>query len=260
MTRTGFTVRLVAVLLGAVLLAALATVGHWVHEHHRRLQRAEESYAGYVLTELKAALEARLNLGLALQEVPQVDSLLELARGDAAGILSVAVVDETGTTIFSTDAVEIGERAPAVMADHPPGTVWSAVDDVARVYGLDLTTSFDTLAGTVVLRLPVGTIATRVQDFALVLVLRSVAVATAVGAAAAVVLGLMLRRTQGAVEAVADALDSVARPEIARPQASAGSGADPLGLPVRSFETAIRARHGLLGDAERELLRLDETA
>ncbi|WP_298373805.1 hypothetical protein [Azospirillum sp.] len=258
-----FAARLAVFIILATFLAALAAVTLWTREQSRRLDDAVTSQAGFVLSEAKAALEVQLNLGLALADLPQVDGLLNRARVALPTIQSVAVLDESGMVLFSTNAVEVGEslpQNPAFSSGASPGAVWS--DDVAgeRVYGVGLTTSFDTSAGAVLLRVPVGAMTERVRHYALTLGIGALAVGAPL-AFAAWLCGLwLIRAPRRALSEVAEALEGL---EAGRPVEEAGNAAvagSSLGLPVPGFLAAVRRRFGVLEGAEREVSRLDELA
>jgi hypothetical protein len=250
--------RLATFIVVATFFAALAAVTLWTREQSRRLDDAVTSQANFVLSETKAALEVQLNLGLALADLPQVDGLLNRARAALPTIQSVAVLDESDTVLFSTNAVEVGDSLP--QNPTSPGAVWST--DVAgeRVYGIGLTTSFDTSAGSVLLRVPVGAMTERVRHYALTLGIGALA-AGAPLALAAWLGGLwLLREPRRALSEVAEALEGL---EDGRPADGAGNGAAAgasLGLPVPGFMAAVRRRFGVLEGAEREVSRLDELA
>ncbi|XKH33650.1 hypothetical protein ACIU1J_07955 [Azospirillum doebereinerae] len=113
--------RLAALVAVAVFVAALSAVALWTREQARRLDDAVTSQVNFVLSETKAALEVQFNLGLALADLPQVDGLLARARAALPAIRSVAVLDETGTVLFSTNAVEVGEEIGAPAPSDGPG-------------------------------------------------------------------------------------------------------------------------------------------
>lgn len=258
MSPAGFTHRLVAAVLAATLFAAVATTALWSHGHQRRLEQAMAGHAAFVLAELKAALESRLNLGLSIGELPQADTLLEQARTALPGIQSIVVVDEAGTVVFATDVVEVGEPAPDLPGD-PGGrdvdALWSVQKGGALTYGLGLTTSFGTTAGAVVLRLPAGLLAERVNDFALILGLQAFGVALAVGALASLGALALARRSRRATERLAQELeDLAAAPDRDRPVPPL------LGLPLPGFAASVRQRVRTLDGATREISRLDEMA
>lgn len=259
MGTTGFTLRLVGAIVASVLLATVVTVALWMNDHRAHLSRAVAGHAGFVLTELRAALEARLNLGLALPELPQVDGLLEAAGRELPGLISVSVVDETGMIVFSTDAVEVGVVVPDLESPPPepsaPSGIWQFPSDSGLVFGIGLTTSFDTSAGAVLVRVASEAVGAPVEDFALSLALKGTLVAVAVAMMAALVLLLLLRRPRRYLERLAADLEAVSRP----PQ----TGRLPRPPPhpaVAAFSEAVRSRADTLDKGDQDVTRLDEMA
>lgn len=259
-----FSARLAAFLAVTVLVSAMAAVVLWVGEQHRRLQEAVASQAGFVLSETKDSLETQLNLGLALAELSQVEPLLERARVALPGLLSIAILDEEGVVLFSTDAVEVGEADATPEQVASPG-IWTLTRGPELLFGLGITTSFDTNAGAVVLRLPVSVINEPIQRYALQLSIGALAVAAPVGLLAWLAGVWIARGPRRSLAGLAQELEALAAP---RPEASvadaaapeAGQAADTLGLPVTAFAQTVRRRAALLAEGEREIARLDELA
>ncbi|PWC52493.1 hypothetical protein [Azospirillum sp. TSO22-1] len=253
MAAMGFPARLAAFLAVVVLASTLAATALWTQGQHRRLHAAVASHAGFVLGEIKTALETRLNLGLALAELPQVQPLLDGARGAMPAVLSVAVLDEEGAVVFSSSPVEVGERLAGLPAAEP-GAVWAAERGGEWLYGIGLTTSFDTTAGQIVLRVPGDVAAEPTRTFALKLGIGGLLLAVPVILLAGIAgLGL-LRGPRRSVEAVAGILETLTRD--ADPYASG----DVPDAPLPAFAGAVRARLTLLAEAERDVSRLDEMA
>lgn len=255
----GFTGRLATLVAVAVLAAALAAVTLWTRGQERRLEESVASQAGFVLSEVRAALEARLTIGLALADLPQVEGLLDGARASMPKVQSVAILDEDSTILFSTNAVEVGETVAGLPPDggNTGGPAWSLDRDGERVHGVWLTSSFGTTAGAVLLRLPGDVVAEQVRHYALTLVIGALAVALPVGLLAWAGGLRRARGTRDALAALATELESLAQDsaDSADPKAD-----DALGLPVRAFADAVRERMAVLAEAERELARLDELA
>lgn len=253
MPAIGFSSRLVAAVLAGVLLAAAGTVWLWTYDHRWRVEGAVAAHVGFVLNELKGALEARLNLGLPLEELPQVEPLLQQARGEYPDIQSIAVLNETGVVVFATDAVELGERLTGAVPAGPGLTGLRSGETL--VYGLGLTTAFDTEAGAVVARLPVAVVRRRVQDYALTLAIGGVAVTGVIGLLALAAGYALARPTRRAVEPLAGTLTALGT--VGQPP---GPAQPDLGLPLPAFAAAVGDRLAVLDAAGHEVARLDEMA
>ncbi|CAO3423867.1 hypothetical protein [Azospirillum doebereinerae] len=261
--------RLAALVAVAVFVAALSAVALWTREQARRLDDAVTSQVNFVLSETKAALEVQFNLGLALADLPQVDGLLARARAALPAIRSVAVLDETGTVLFSTNAVEVGEEigarsAPSDRLDGNP--FWSQEHDGERVYGVGLTTSFDTVAGTILLRLPAGAMAEPMRHYALTLSIGALLIAVPIaffGWLAGLRLARGPRRALADLAVALEGLGDGTGPARALPEPARSPGGllgGSLGLPAGAFAEAVRKRLTILDGAEREVARLDELA
>lgn len=257
-----FGARLAAFLAVAVFVAALAAVTLWTREQSRRLDEAVTSQANFVLNEAKAALEVQLNLGLALADLPQVDGLLNRARASLPAIQSVAVLDETGAVLFSTNAVEVGEAAP--QPQTVSGSVWSTETDGERVFGVGLTTSFDTSAGAILLRLPSGAMSEPVRHYALTLGIGALLIAVPVALLGWFAGMGLARGPRRALAELAESLESLddSRPNAPHPvdRPNADPSGRSLGLPLPAFAATVRRRLSVLDEAERDVARLDEMA
>ncbi|WP_372398819.1 hypothetical protein ABMY26_19455 [Azospirillum sp. HJ39] len=274
-----FGARLAAFVAVAVFVAVLSAVVLWTREQTRRLDEAVASQVGFVLSEAKASLETQLNLGLALGDLPQVDALLARARLALPGIQSVTVLDEGGTVLFSTNAVEVGEALPVRQPAGPDGSAgsppggdvsgfWSEERGAERIYGVGLATSFDTVAGAVLVRMPAGAMAEPVRHYALMLAIGGVLIAlpaALLGWLAGLWLAGAPRRSLADLAATLEGLGegAASRGTALPPPAAADALAGPagaLGLPADAFTKAVRRRLTILDEAEREVARLDELA
>ncbi|MBP2298710.1 hypothetical protein [Azospirillum picis] len=264
-----FGARLGAFMAVAVFIAALSAVVLWTREEARRLDEAVTSQVGFVLSEAKASLEVQLNLGLALGDLPQVEGLLARASASLPGIRSVAVLDENGAVLFSTNTVEVGETLPVGQAEAAGGAagrvsgLWSDEQGEERIYGVGLATSFDTAAGSVLVRMPAGAMAEPIRHYALTLALGGVLAAVVAGLLGWLA-GLWLargpRRALAGLAAVLEGLDERAHAAEPATLSAAAGPAGTLGLPAADFVEAVRSRLSILDRAEREVARLDELA
>lgn len=257
-----FGARLAAFMAVAVFVSALSAVVMWTREQARRLDEAVTSQVGFVLSEAKASLETQLNLGLALGDLPQVDGLLARARVALPGIQSVTVLDETGTVLFSTNAVEVGELLPIRTSTEQGGVsgFWSEERGDERVYGVGLATSFDTVAGSLLVRMPAGAMDEPMRHYALTLSIGAVLIViplAILGWLAGLRLAAGPRRSLSDLAAALEGLGEAGRIRAGLP---AQSSPQTLGLPAAAFTDAVRRRLSILDEAEREVARLDELA
>lgn len=258
MPSLGLTTRFVAALVGAVVFAGAAALGLWSHDQAQRRTAALNDHARLILHDLTASLETRLALGLPLARLPDIDRLLETARRGLPGLGALAVVDESGRALFSTDPVEIGEPVLDPM--------WLSSQEGRRTGGEEdffwhqVITDYGAIAGATVLRLSAGATDASVMEFAL-----SRFVAAAPWLAALIVLAAVLgfwqaQRVGHPAAETAALLEHWAREPLDPDQGAGDLTAGAVDLPLAEFAQAISSRHLRLAAAEAELRRLDEMA
>ena len=188
---TGLTLQLVwpaalALVLAAALFACIA-----YDATARALVWQVEQRAAVVLSDIARNVEARLNLGLRLAELSEVQDLLERERAKDEHVLSLEIFDGSGRIVFSTDRGLIGDPVPAAWLRYSAAsrTLWTATDFEAQVIGAPIRNSFEMLVGAAVLRYSSGAFSE--NDAAL---LRRVAVATVLATVAALALLVLLSR------------------------------------------------------------------
>jgi hypothetical protein len=256
MNGIGITTRFIATLVGVVLFAGVAAVGLWAHDHADRRSAALAAHAGLVLQDLSDAVEARLGLGLPLAQLPEMDRLLDSARQQVPTAHGLAVADDKGRAVFSTDPVEVGDHILALI----PGqeiTDGHRVKADEELFWHPLTTEYGTFAGAVVLRLSAGSVTGETLAFALSLALR-LALPLAGLLVLAVVAGVLIAgRAVRPALATALTLENLAR----HPDQSGGNTEEAAGQDaVAAFVVSVKQRHAKLAAAEAELGRLDELA
>lgn len=89
----------------ALVLAALLVFGAL----DRLRVRAAEASTDFVLTQLRAAVESSVSLGLALPDIPAAQDLIERARASTPEILAVEIFSADGVSVFNTDRGSLGE-------------------------------------------------------------------------------------------------------------------------------------------------------
>lgn len=250
------TARFIIALVGTVLFAWCAAIGFWTHDHAERRDAALDSHARLILQDLTLALETRLSLGLPLAQLPEVDRLLEAARLKMTGLRAVAVLDEQGRALFSTDPVEIGEQLLDKAGVRMGGG--RRVEGEDEIFWLPVTNDYGSQAGVSLLRLSAGTSREGGVDFALSLIVRA-APTLGLLCLLAVALGYGLaRRLNRRLALASGALTRL----VGNPEAGVAAigPAACLGLPLADFAAATAVRHQRLAAVEAELVRLDEMA
>ena len=127
---------LAAITAAGVLVAALAS-GWFANQAEGRV-RSEVAAArdGYLLRSLKAAAEANVSIGLTLDQMDALQSLIERERESAEGVLSIDVFNGSGVVVYSTDRSAIGTTvaSPWVPFLDKEGT-WAIPGRGERVVG-----------------------------------------------------------------------------------------------------------------------------
>lgn len=252
----GMSARFIAVLLCGVIFGSLAAISLWTLDHMARRDAALDAHANLVATDLVSALEARLAIGLGLSELPGVDPLLDSARQHLPAFGMIAVLDEEGRGLFSTDPLEIGQVLADASALSSSG---QAEVDGQALFWKPITSDHGTLAGAVLLRLPAGLSREGAREFVLRLAVQVGPVVAGL-CILATLLGLVLSRRVGRrVEAIESLLSRLDKDR--KPLNAGRNGPDELlKLPMSGFEESVHARHRRLMEFERELGRLDEMA
>lgn len=146
--------------LGLVLMLLCGALGVLSYQAlNRTFVDQERSRAAVILLDIANSIEDRLNLGLSLPRMQEIQELLEKERAKDPRILSLEVFDDSGRSVFNTDRILIDDPVPEQWlglsqqaAEQEGRGSWSAVDFEALVLGAPITNSFDRHAGSVVLR------------------------------------------------------------------------------------------------------------
>lgn len=129
--------RSLAVVSAAGVLVAAVASGWFANEAELRV-RSEVAAArdGYLLRSLKAAAEANVSIGLTLDQMDALQSLIERERESAEGVLSIDIFNGGGVVVYSTDRSAIGTTvaSPWVPFLDKEGT-WAIPGRGERVVG-----------------------------------------------------------------------------------------------------------------------------
>lgn len=129
--------RSIALISAAGVLAAALASGWFANQAEGRV-RAEVAAArdAYLLRSLKAAAEANVSIGLTLDQMDALQSLIEREREAAEGVLSIDVFNGSGVVVYSTDRSAIGTTvaSPWVPFLDRDGT-WAIPGRGERVVG-----------------------------------------------------------------------------------------------------------------------------
>lgn len=101
--------RSLALIAAAGVLAAAAATA-WFNAETAERVRAQISTSkdGYLLRNLRTAVEANVSIGLTLDQMDGLQGLIEREREGVEGVLSVDVFNRSGVVLYSTDRSAIG--------------------------------------------------------------------------------------------------------------------------------------------------------
>ncbi len=143
---------LIAGVAAFLVLSGLSILsGHAVKQG---LQELEIARYRYLVTSLKATVEANLSLGLPIQDLPALQSTIERERSAEANVRAIEIVGPGDTALYSTDRGAIGDRIPgawrhAINDHHRP--TWVAYDRGEVAIGESIENDFAQVIGHVVL-------------------------------------------------------------------------------------------------------------
>ena len=146
----------VAVNIFLILALAVSLTGLMNHYKYRKfLSDLLRDRHALVLQEIGHSIEASLSLGLALDSLPGVNSVLQANISRHPRVLSIEMFDEGGTVLYSADESLRGDLVSEEwanawnLAEEP---VWARVERDAHVVGLRLHDSLGRAVGSLALR------------------------------------------------------------------------------------------------------------
>ena len=134
-----FSYRLAAVTAACVLALMAAIV--WKAYGISRLISADAELArvSLLLNTLKNNTEARLSIGLKLDQISDLQDQIERDKHSDETVLAIDIYNGNGTSIYATDRGAIGDRVPAQwkseLKKKDGETIWQTVDFKEPVFG-----------------------------------------------------------------------------------------------------------------------------
>ncbi|MCY3981015.1 MAG: hypothetical protein OXF26_02260 [Alphaproteobacteria bacterium] len=113
----------------------------------RELDTVKASHFGFTVDEIAHAITVRTDLGLRLETIPEIASLLDLTQAADPGIDRLLVFDAGGRVVFSTDQTDLGTIVETGDRDQR----WIETDDRAMAVGSPLINNFGKVVGGVLL-------------------------------------------------------------------------------------------------------------
>lgn len=142
-------------ILGVVVLALLVTTTLSYLVYERILSGLLISRFALVANELRAEIEASLDLGLPLGELDNVQQLLAKRRSTDDQIVGITIFDGKGVILFDTERREAGARVAAgwlVGSETATGQAQDALTIEPFTVGTSLVNSFGKLTGGIIIR------------------------------------------------------------------------------------------------------------
>ncbi|MEO1192676.1 MAG: hypothetical protein AAFY02_13020 [Pseudomonadota bacterium] len=143
---------LLAGLIALTALASLSLLSALTTD--RGLRDLEVERLRYLVSSLRATVEANLTLGLPIEDLPALQSLLERDLGTEPGVRAIEIIGPTGRTLYSTERGAIGAGLPEVWQEaiaDSRNDIWLADDRGEVVIGEIIRNDFELPTGHVVL-------------------------------------------------------------------------------------------------------------
>jgi len=143
---------LIAGLVSLVALGVLSVMAGQATD--QGLRELEVGRLRFLVSSLRATVEANLNLGLPLQDLPSLQAQIERARDSEAAIRAIEIVGPNGVAVYSTDRGAIGEPVPQAWEraiEERRTEVWLADDRGEVAIGETIVNDFDQQVGHVVM-------------------------------------------------------------------------------------------------------------
>ncbi len=127
----------VAFLLSLALLLAVTAVGAgaWRALDTQQNERLRQARFQFSVGDVRDALNASLQLGVSLQNLPNAQLQLDAAFKQHADALSMDVADATGQIVFSTDGSGVGARVPSAWVAQCVSLAQANDATSAQVFG-----------------------------------------------------------------------------------------------------------------------------
>ena len=220
MIGASLTGRLSATFVGIVFSTAIVTVAL----NYLKFQNLLEDYSAniyqFVVSDVRSTVEAGIDLGLPLNVLTNIQTVIDRREAQDRTILRIAVFNESGRIIFDTDRARIGETIPlAWRPAHAVSKGWRFSRGEEWIAGAPVVNNFEKEVGGIVLRYDPEVVGRKTTSILLAMTSEAVVV-NGIGALLAILgVWLLVKRTRRAlansVRAIADASASAARDGIA---------------------------------------------
>ena len=201
-----------------------------------------------VTNPIETSVQASLALGLNFAELGILNGLLARQKASDSLIIGIDVFDTAGKLLYSTDAVRVGQTAPAGWLDATrllnKKDEWSVEETSQLVTGTALKNNFDLTVGFLAVRYSRAYVDSATGRVAKELLMTALPVLAIVALLAPLALMLIMRRFDRDMAAVQAALESDAPAE------------GPFGESVAQMKANLQEAEQGLNSAQAELARL----
>ena len=222
MIGASLTVRLSAAIVGIVISAALLTVALNYLKFRSLLENHSAGIYQFVVSDLRSTVEAGIDLGLPLNVLTNIQTVIDRRNAQDKGILRIAVFNESGRIIFDTDRSRIGEAIPPAWRRADAGARgWRFTRGGEWIAGAPVVNNFEKEVGGIVLRYDPNVVGRKTTSILLTMTSQAVVV-NGIGSLLAILgVWLLMRRTR---RALADSVRAIA--DASAPGARDGTAAD----------------------------------
>lgn len=176
-----------AILIALVLLAAVLITARLNYAKFVQVTEAlDDSRYAFLAQDVKATLEASLDLGLPLEQIQNAQEVVERQRARYPEILAISVFDEQGRVLYTS-----GRTRPDLLARLQQEQSVSGVLDGDRIAATTLVNPFGAAVGGVAIRVSAQS-AERRNDTMVASLGSAVLSAAAIGTAAVALIALVL--------------------------------------------------------------------
>ena len=216
MIGASLTVRLSAAIVAIVISAATLTVALNYLRFQSLLENHSAGIYQFVVSDLRSTVEAGIDLGVPLNVLTNIQTLIDRRNAQDKAIVRIAVFNESGRILFDNDRSQIGEAVPpAWRPAHAASKGWRFSHGGEWIAGAPIVNNFEKEVGGIVLRYDPDVVGRKTTSILLAMTSEAVLV-NGTGALLAILgVWLLVRRTRrtlaDSVRAIADASSPGAR-------------------------------------------------
>lgn len=228
MIGASLTVRLSAAIVGIVIAAAILTVTLNYLKFRSLLENHSAGIYQFVVSDLRSTVEAGIDLGVPLNVLTNIQTVIDRRNAQDKTILRIAVFNQSGRIIFDTDRSRIGEAIPpAWRPAHAVSEGWRFSRGEEWIAGAPVVNNFQKEVGGIVLRYDPDVVGRKTTSILVAMTSEAVLV-NGIGSLLAILgVWLLVRRTR---RALADSVRAIA--DASAPGSRDANAADGLAAPA----------------------------